>query len=84
MADSYVVMGVHDHDVDTVEGNVVRVRMFIGDTMVDEDFALPSVITVEEQIDKMVNARMQEITEQGTDAKSKIVDEQSEQIVGTI
>ena len=41
MTDKYAILGIHGERVPTVEGNVARVRMFIGDTQVDEDFDLP-------------------------------------------
>jgi hypothetical protein len=64
------------------ERNVVRVRMFVGDKMIDEDFDLPRLITIEEQVETAVLARMAEIQAQGTDpAKSEVVGEQPEQIV---
>jgi hypothetical protein len=62
--------------------NVVRVRMFVGDQYIDEDFNLPRLITIEEQIETAVQARIAEIKERGTDPKySEIVPEQTEQIV---
>lgn len=62
--------------------NVVRVRMFVGEQVIDEDFTMPSTITVEEQIDSAVTARISEIESQGSDPKlSKIVPEQTEQLI---
>lgn len=58
MGNSYTILGIHGADVLTVneyaipnnidsalikEHNVARVRMFIGDKIVDEDFDLPEV-----------------------------------------
>jgi hypothetical protein len=61
--------------------NVVRVRMFVGDQYIDEDFNLPRVITIEEQIEDAVKARISEIKVNGAEAPSKVVPEQLEQIV---
>jgi len=44
--DKYEIMGIHDKDVLTVEGNVARVRMFIGEQIIDEDFDLPTIPSV--------------------------------------
>lgn len=65
--------------------NVARVRMFVDGQMIDEDFTLPRLITVEEQIESAVTARIEEIKKLGTDpAKSAVVDTQTEQIVEEI
>lgn len=63
--------------------NVVRVRMFIGGKMIDEDFVLPRLITIEEQVEVAVTARMAEINSTGsTDpAKSQVIPAQTEQII---
>lgn len=39
----FVILGIHGKDVQTVEGNVARVRMFIGNKEIDEDFNLPEL-----------------------------------------
>lgn len=70
---------------EVLQRNVVRVRMFIDGQMIDEDFSLPRLITIEEQIDQAAKARIAEIKEKGTDPSlSKIVPEQTEQIVEDI
>lgn len=54
MSNTYTILGIHGEDVLTVneydergrlvkEHNVARVRMFIGDKIIDEDFPLPEV-----------------------------------------
>lgn len=45
MDEKYAILGIHDERVITVEGNVARVRMFIGPErqVVDEDFPLPQL-----------------------------------------
>ena len=79
---NYAVLGIHGNDVDTVQGNVARIRMFVGDQVIDEDFNLPRIITIEEQIDEAVKRRMDEIVTKGSDPSlSNVVPEQSEQIV---
>lgn len=40
---NFVILGIHGSDVPTVEGNSARVRMYIGDKEVDEDFILPEI-----------------------------------------
>lgn len=81
MENNYAVLGIHD-ETPTVSGRVVRVRMFLGDKMVDEDFSTPKLITVEEQIDALVKDRIAEIGAKGTDpSDSKVVGKQVEQIV---
>lgn len=57
----YAVLGIHGPDVPTVEGNQVRVRMFIHGEAIDEDFPLPKPITVEEQLDAMIRDRVAEL-----------------------
>lgn len=57
----YQILGIHDSEVHTVEGNVARIRMYIGDDYVDEDFPLPQVISVEQQLDSAINARITEL-----------------------
>jgi hypothetical protein len=37
----YAILGIHGSDVETVEGNVARVRFFVGSKIVDEDHPLP-------------------------------------------
>lgn len=39
----FVVLGIHGEDVETVQGNFARVRMYVGDKEFDEDFALPTL-----------------------------------------
>lgn len=46
----YVILGIHDEDVETVSENVARVRLFINpdaeakeDRFIDEDFPLPAL-----------------------------------------
>ena len=80
----YAVLGMHEN-VSTIEGNLVRVRMFVADKMIDEDFALPRIITIEEQVDTAVKARITEIKAKGTDPViSDVVDPQVEQIIQEI
>lgn len=43
MEQKFAILGIHGIEVETVEGNVARVRMFIGDDFVDEDFKLPEL-----------------------------------------
>jgi hypothetical protein len=43
MPNRFVILGIHDEDVHTVDGNVARVRMFVGDREIDEDFDLPNI-----------------------------------------
>lgn len=62
----YELLGIHGDKVLTVEGNVARVRMYIGNEQVDEDFALPKTITVKQQLDTLIQSRMAEITQQRT------------------
>lgn len=82
MEQEYAVLGFHGPEVKTVEGSVARIRMFVDGKMVDEDFTLPRLITVEEQIDTAVKYRIAEIREQGTDpALSSVIEAQVEQIV---
>jgi hypothetical protein len=40
---SFVVLGVHDEYVDTIEGNYLRARMTVGNKEIDEDFILPEL-----------------------------------------
>lgn len=58
----YQILGLHGDGVATVSGNVARVRMYVGDEQVDEDFSLPQIITVEQQLDEAINARIAELT----------------------
>jgi hypothetical protein len=37
----YAILGIHGNDVRTIEGDVARVRFFVGDRIVDEDHELP-------------------------------------------
>jgi hypothetical protein len=38
---TWIIIGIHDANVKSVEGDVARVRMLVGDEMVDEDLPLP-------------------------------------------
>lgn len=40
----YAILGIHDKKVDTIEGNVARVRLFINGEKTDEDFPLPELM----------------------------------------
>jgi hypothetical protein len=60
----YAILGIHDKDVLSVEGEVVRVRMFVGDQVIDEDFPLPTVLTMEELLDIEVQKRLSELKSQ--------------------
>jgi hypothetical protein len=39
----YVILGIHGKDVETVEGNVARVRFFVNGKVVDENHELPAI-----------------------------------------
>ncbi len=39
----FVILGIHGPDVQTVEGNVARIRMYVGEKEIDEDFDLPAI-----------------------------------------
>lgn len=58
MPNSFVILGIHDEDVTTVndykveangqqtlvkENNVARVRMYVGNKQIDQDFPLPQI-----------------------------------------
>ena len=57
----YAILGEHGSEVQTVEGSVARVRMFVRDRVIDEDFPLPAPITVEQQLHEMIMARIAEL-----------------------
>lgn len=61
---SYVILGIHDEKVATVEENVARVRLFIGDEVKDVDIPLPKMYTLEELIgieaEKLVKQALEE------------------------
>ncbi len=81
MSPEFVVLGMHG-DTTTVTGSVARVRMFVGDNSVDEDFQIPRLLTVEEQLKTAIEARFVELKEGITDpSKSMIVKAQAEQII---
>lgn len=54
MENKFAILGIHGKDVQTVEGNQARVRMWVnGGEVVDEDFPLPELssgITPSEQV----------------------------------
>lgn len=57
----YLILGIHGADVQTVAGNVARVRMFVNNETVDEDFPLPKVRTIEELLDEAIMKRVAEL-----------------------
>lgn len=71
---NYDVLGIHD-------GEVARVRMFIGDQAIDEDLSLPRIITVEEQLEEAVNKRIAELQNNVSPEKSNLVVGDGDQVV---
>lgn len=90
--DRFAVLGIHDKEVESVVGEVARVRMFVGNKIVDEDFVLPELApgTIKSEgtyitvLTPTIEARMAEIGKGLIDfTKSEInaVKTQVEQIV---
>jgi hypothetical protein len=66
---TYVIIGLHGADVKTVKENVARVRMFLDQRLIDEDFLLPELAPAlpktqdvyEVFLKPQIEARMQEL-----------------------
>lgn len=74
----YQILGVHDDKVLTVESNVARVRMYIGDEQVDEDFLLPQALTVERQLDSAIQNRISELINERLASAAKRAEPEAE------
>lgn len=94
---SYAILGIHDNpatytSVQQPDGSfqqvmaspatkVARVRMFVGDQAIDEDLVLPHIITIEEQLDTTVDARIAELQKGVTPTASSLVVNDGQQVV---
>ena len=59
---THQVLGIHRIvEPDGRAKDMARVRLYVGDEHVDEDFPLPQVITVEQQLNDAVRARINEL-----------------------
>lgn len=93
MENTFEILGIHDRLTRGLANDVARVRMFVGNEMVDEDFTLPSIpdgVSPTEAVYKWfltqdVETRMNEISQGVINASDSQVDlvekQQVEQIV---
>lgn len=80
---NFVVLGIHEPGVSGTDGQVARVRMFIGDKAIDEDLVLPRLITVEEQLEAAANARIAELQTAVSGVESEIVANDGQPVINS-